>query len=536
MTYASLLNRLSDMRLLALPVQKGERGGCMSSFDRASRYDAQTDLYIDWAANDDGSGAIRALPDGGIVAFELAGPGVIWRVWSALPKQGHMRVFVNGETEPAFDMPFIDWFDKQPGDIPPLNLPELSPRLSRGRNCFIPIPFTNGCRIELIKDWGAYCHFTYTRFLDGTVLPDCRERLSNEGMIALAQADRILYERGEAPLKDRGVEKTLAPGQAETLFQKDGSGGVTSVSFFPHGLTDTGKTLRLVLLRLYWDGEETPSVEVPLGDFFGGAPGYAHQRTLPVSMERDRYTCRFFMPFDQGMRLEAVNLTHQAQRVALALEIDDTVCNACSLLRFHAKWHRGFMGALQKERFAPGGDRWPDWPMLLLNNVSGRFVGVHLHILNRWAKPPQKADAWWYGKWDQKTIDWWWGEGDEKFFVDGETFPSTFGTGSEDYIGYAWAAEPPFARFDSAFAAMNAMPIDGNGHTSVSRFHIADCVPFENRFEAFIEKYKPDIWEGQNECLYAATPFWYQEAGTRDMYPPVDAAALSKGLDSDMNV
>lgn len=39
---------------------------------------------------------------------------------------------------------------------------------------------------------------------------------------------------------------------------------------------------------------------------------------------------------------------------------------------------------------------------------------------------------------DNKTIDWWWGEGDEKFFVDGEKFPSSFGTGSEDYIGYAW--------------------------------------------------------------------------------------------------
>lgn len=39
-------------------------------------------------------------------------------------------------------------------------------------------------------------------------------------------------------------------------------------------------------------------------------------------------------------------------------------------------------------------------------------------------------------------MDWWWGEGDEKLFVDGEKFPSTFGTGSEDYVGYAWAAEP----------------------------------------------------------------------------------------------
>ncbi|MEJ7679414.1 MAG: DUF2961 domain-containing protein [Segetibacter sp.] len=64
----------------------------------------------------------------------------------------------------------------------------------------------------------------------------------------------------------------------------------------------------------------------------------------------------------------------------------------------------------------------------------------------------RKSETWWYGKWDKKTIDWWWGEGDEKFFIDGEKFPSTFGTGCEDYIGYAWSAEPPFALFESPFA------------------------------------------------------------------------------------
>ena len=49
----------------------------------------------------------------------------------------------------------------------------------------------------------------------------------------------------------------------------------------------------------------------------------------------------------------------------------------------------------------------------------------------------------------------WWGEGDEKFFIDGEKYPSTVGTGSEDYIGYAWAANPPFVTFDSALAAVS---------------------------------------------------------------------------------
>ena len=70
------------------------------------------------------------------------------------------------------------------------------------------------------------------------------------------------------------------------------------------------------------------------------------------------------------------------------------------------------------------------------------------------------------------------------------------------------------------------MPIDGNGHTAVSRFHIADSIPFTNSFEGFIEKYKGDVWDGHSICLYGAVPYWYQQAGTDDAYPSVKASDL----------
>ena len=116
MTYQDLLRHLTELSLLAEPALPGERGGCMSSFDRASQYDPQTDTYLEWSANDDGSGAIERLEDGSIVAFACEGPGVIWRIWSALPQQGAMRVYLDDQEEPAIDVPFIDWFEKQPGD------------------------------------------------------------------------------------------------------------------------------------------------------------------------------------------------------------------------------------------------------------------------------------------------------------------------------------------------------------------------------------------------------------------------------------
>ena len=76
----------------------------------------------------------------------------------------------------------------------------------------------------------------------------------------------------------------------------------------------------------------------------------------------------------------------------------------------------------------------------------------------------------------------WWGEGDEKFFVDGEKFPSTFGTGSEDYFGYAWSNPTLFQH------AYHNQPIAmGNkGHIVVNRWHVSDNVPFQTGFEAAI--------------------------------------------------
>jgi hypothetical protein len=112
----------------------------------------------------------------------------------------------------------------------------------------------------------------------------------------------------------------------------------------------------------------------------------------------------------------------------------------------------------------------------------------------------------------------WWGEGDEKFFVDGEKFPSTFGTGSEDYFGYAWSDPRPFQH-----ALHNQTHNDGNskGHISVNRWHISDNVPFQKSFEGCIEKY----YSNERPTLYAGTAFWYLAPGGTD---PYQAAPLAE--------
>ena len=113
-------------------------------------------------------------------------------------------------------------------------------------------------------------------------------------------------------------------------------------------------------------------------------------------------------------------------------------------------------------------------------------------------------------------------DGDEKFYVDGEKFPSTFGTGSEDYVGYAWSAEAPFPMFESPFASQPHVPIDSNGHTSINRFHIADNVPFRKSFTAVIERFKTQV----DECETDYVAYFYLRPDQEDPYGPLPADEL----------
>lgn len=154
---------------------------------------------------------------------------------------------------------------------------------------------------------------------------------------------------------------------------------------------------------------------------------------------------------------------------------------------FHCKWHRDTV-ELPK-------DRRPDW-MLLQTQGRGRFVGANLHV------------------WHPRSG--WWGEGDEKFFIDGEKFPSTFGTGSEDYFGYAWSHP---GLFQEAFHGQS-MTENNFGHQSLHRWQILENIPFRKSFEGTIEKYYPN----EKSTLYACTVRWYLAAGGVDPYGSVPAA------------
>ena len=224
-------------------------------------------------------------------------------------------------------------------------------------------------------------------------------------------------------------------------------------------------------------------------------------------------------------------MPYKAARITLTNESDHTISPHITILsepvaektanetmRFCAKWQdTGDWKGLDRKRFAEGGDRWPDWPVVRISG-KGRFCGFALHVDNSWRPDDFPDIKWWEGSQisDFPVIDnfHWWGEGDEKFFVDGEKLPSTFGTGSEDYIGYSLAAITPFVVFDSAYACQSLVPIrDNNGLTSLVRFQISDNIPFQKSFDGFIEKFFPEEWNHdgiKGICRFACTAYWYE--------------------------
>jgi hypothetical protein len=489
-SYVDLVHRLIDLEQLAVLPPAGEQCQQWSSYDRASRYDQENDQYIAWDANGDGGHFIRQEGDSFVMA-EMEGPGVIWRIWSALAKEGHVKIYLDGSEQPAVDLPFREYFT---GKTAPFNYPALAYQLEdvgcRGHNLYVPIPFQKSCKIVAEKDWGAYYHFTYTTYPTGTQLPSFNTDLTEESVAALKKVNQFFESKlGTDPAGARAGQEvisdtiTIAPSSSQEI-QLTGARAITAIrgKIDIQDREEQMAALRELLLTVHFDGRQTPAVWCPVGDFFGTAPGENHYRSLTTGMTEDGYYAYWYMPFAESASIRLTNEGKTARQVSFEIVHASLNRPFHGLGHFHATWHRDAI------EIRP--DRAPDWGILRTAG-RGRFCGVMLHVWN-----PRGG---------------WWGEGDEKFFVDGENFPSTFGTGSEDYFGYAWCHP---GLFQYAYHCQT-MTQNNRGHQSVLRWHVTDNIPFQKSFEAVIEKY----YGNDRGTLYACLPCFYLDPNSDAAIP-----------------
>ncbi|MFQ5808587.1 MAG: glycoside hydrolase family 172 protein, partial [Armatimonadota bacterium] len=430
-----LLRQMIDMERLATVPDPGVESDQQSSYDRRSVEPGNDD----WFANGDRGKFIREEQRDGrteYVMAEMDGPGAVLRLWSANPQDGGtIRIYIDDLAKPALEADFLALTSAKMPEFPD----PFSGIRARGANLYFPMPYQERCKVTV--DIGKlYYHVGYRTFPKGTevepfsaeLLPKLRGTMHEVARVLARPAERF----GLAGAQRHAEEGTLSPGEA-MYFDLDGPRAIVrmevQVDVPEERLSDA---LREPILTIRFDDEKEPCVWAPLGDFFGSTPGLNPHQSLPVGM-RENGVCysNWYMPFGKRALVTVTNLSREAIDLRFALWDKPAEFRADEHLYFRAKW---------RNEWLPADPRFLDWRMLEATG-PGRFVGVMMGVMN--TKPR------------------WWGEGDEKVWVDDDTFPSFFGTGSEDYFGYAWCNT---ALFSHAYHNQSIVTGPGNfGYTAV---------------------------------------------------------------------
>lgn len=487
-TEESLLRDYTDFeRLLSVPENRYYTGQ-FSSFDRRSTKPGEES----WFANGD-AGNFQAIErrEGREerVLIDTNGPGAIMRIWSANPA-GTLRFYIDDPTQASWT---VDMAQLLGGKSPGIGEP-FAYVAARGWNLYYPIPFRTSIKVT-VSGAGSehlYYHVGVRFYPQGTGVKSFSPDIAARPTAAQKKAADLLTG---SPERSRLSRTEIEPGRSAIIFDGRGPGVIRKLTIRPRLTRGTGdwndplrphNVLRKLWLRATFDGERC--IEVPLGDFFGSGVGLNVVRTLPMRVDADgTMTCRFQMPFAHDAKVEVLSFLPDPISIEHAVESGRP--HAPSPYHFKAQWlsYRGPSRPFQ------------DMKMLDVEG-QGWLVGSMLAIEN--------------------TRPEWWGEGDEKIFVDSsDPMPNYFGTGTEDFYGYAWCDPTVFNR---PFHAQPRVDGPGNfGHTTVERWLIGDAIPFQTRLRFDLE-----LWHWAScDVKFSRVSYWYGTPGRG--VDPIDPALLT---------
>lgn len=264
-------------------------------------------------------------------------------------------------------------------------------------------------------------------------------------------------ERGKGGMEKNGLKgspaiKDLKKGTTEILLSTKGPGIIRHIwcTVKPSNSLD----IRNIIIRMYWENNTIPSVEVPLSDFFGnphGAKALITSKLISVQPLLG-YNCYIPMPFKKKALITISNES-DTDLDWFFYQIDFTLGDKVSKNdgRFHASFNRENPSVLGK-----------DFTILETKGAKGVFLGCNLGV--------------------RSLSDGWCGEGEFKFFLDSDTeFPTICGTGMEDYIGAAWGLKPHCTPSQGA-------PLLDSNFISIYRFHLDDPIYFKEKIKVTVQQ------------------------------------------------
>jgi len=276
----------------------------------------------------------------------------------------------------------------------------------------------------------------------------------------------------------------IPSGKTFTLAEIEGPGAIQHIWMTPTG------NWRFSVIRIYWDDEAEPSVECPVGDFFGqGWNTYAQLTSLPVCVNPgSAFNCYWPMPFRKKCKITIENINDK-DAMTVYYQIDYTLTEVpADAAYFHAQFRRA--NPVESSIFT------------IVDGIKGKgqFVGLYM--------------AWGVNN------NGWWGEGEIKFYLDGDSkFPTICGTGTEDYFcgSYNFDRDGKYKEFCTPYTGLHQV-IRSNGDYKVMmrfglyRWHIMDPIRFDNDLKITIQDlgwHQGGRYLAQHSDI-ASTCFWYQ--------------------------
>jgi hypothetical protein len=315
-----------------------------------------------------------------------------------------------------------------------------------------------------------------------------------------AQARLRSYKTRRSSSWDRtggnGDAVGVAPDASATILEVAGAGVVTHVWFTI--ASDDQHHLKNLVLRAWWDGEDSPSVEVPIGDFFGLGLGeyFVYQSAMLAVASVKALNSYFQMPFSKSAKMTVTNEGKiKTNSLYFAVDYVTMAEIPADLGRFHAQyrqaapckgvvddWQVNWDKSVNDLKNLDGKDNY----VFLEATGRGHFVGVTQAVL--------------------QNQEGWFGEGDDMIFIDGDALPTINGTGTEDYYNGAW----DFASQPFAFEHNGAPFIKGDeklgGRYCLYRWHVESPITFEKSIKVTIEH---GHGNSRSDDFYSVA-YWYQ--------------------------
>jgi hypothetical protein len=279
-------------------------------------------------------------------------------------------------------------------------------------------------------------------------------------------------------------------GSGESIIRHVKGGGALTRLKLKVDAPDIRQALRSTVIRISFDGKE--KVLAPVGGFFGCGPGPDPFKGWWRQVGTNGWMqCWWPMPFRRTASITIVN--HGTNDVTVELG-DIGISNwtwTDRTMYFNSTWRsQDGMTTIKPA----------DWNYLTVEG-KGVYAGDTLTLFNKAMLPHPSGTGTW------------WGEGDEKIFVDKEPFPSSFGTGTEDYYGYSWGVG---GTFETPFHSMPLGKANGNytkpGRTTNTRVRSLDKIPFKNHLQFDMELLH---WQKTARVDYAVTTYWYAREDAR---------------------